>query len=187
MGVWIETCHTCEGQQAKSRHTLYGCVDWNSLMPLRLIWLIWSHPVWVCGLKHNNKVYVCHLLSHTLYGCVDWNFICSRRMAASSCHTLYGCVDWNFVGLIISISFPVTPCMGVWIETSRLVVISPASSVTPCMGVWIETVQWFSGSNCLPVTPCMGVWIETSIPPRYSAVYASHPVWVCGLKPHINI
>ena len=52
------------------------------------------------------------------------------------------------------------------------------------MGVWIET------SNCplkvfnIFVTPCMGVWIETlSAPVPKVLPAASHPVWVCGLKP----
>ena len=33
------------------------------------------------------------------------------------------------------------------------------------------------------VTPCMGVWIETNLFIIYNDVLASHPVWVCGLKP----
>ena len=32
------------------------------------------------------------------------------------------------------------------------------------------------------VTPCMGVWIETSISNVSPSIFASHPVWVCGLK-----
>ena len=55
--------------------------------------------------------------------------------------------------------------------------------VTPCMGVWIETLVNSLLSYHLNVTPCMGVWIET-----YNEVWTcdgcekSHPVWVCGLK-----
>ena len=33
----------------------------------------------------------------------------------------------------------VTPCVGVWIETSNRSTIVIASRVTPCVGVWIET------------------------------------------------
>ena len=48
MGVWIET--------------LFPALVKNNL---------WSHPVWVCGLKqfeeNNCKATFCH----TLYGCVD--------------------------------------------------------------------------------------------------------------------
>ena len=35
----------------------------------------------------------------------------------------------------------VTPCMGVWIETSLGVVVPFGWRVTPCMGVWIETTK----------------------------------------------
>ena len=33
------------------------------------------------------------------------------------------------------------------------------------------------------VTPCVGVWIETQTVIRKFANVASHPAWVCGLKP----
>ena len=33
----------------------------------------------------------------------------------------------------------VTPCMGVWIETSVFDINPQVNQVTPCMGVWIET------------------------------------------------
>ena len=33
----------------------------------------------------------------------------------------------------------VTPCVGVWIETSSILVIAEFTIVTPCVGVWIET------------------------------------------------
>ena len=81
------------------------------------------------------------------------------------------------------IRLPVTPCMGVWIETSLLFArglqvkshpvwvcglkqiefwqIFRCYPVRPCMGVWIETwislLRWKTPN----VTPCMGVWIET--------------------------
>ena len=53
-----------------------------------------SHPAWVCGLKHQEKVfYVRNTLSHPAWVCglklcrgkgnKDWNY----------CHTLRGCVD----------------------------------------------------------------------------------------------
>ena len=33
----------------------------------------------------------------------------------------------------------VTPCVGVWIETSVLILLEGIFNVTPCVGVWIET------------------------------------------------
>ena len=77
----------------------------------------------------------------------------------------------------------VTPCMGVWIETTKACDGSLQSAshpvwvcglkqvvrygkakeqtVTPCMGVWIETLCPVSICEAWGVTPCMGVWIET--------------------------
>ena len=34
----------------------------------------------------------------------------------------------------------VTPCVGVWIETTTGVSNPASGNVTPCVGVWIETV-----------------------------------------------
>ena len=33
----------------------------------------------------------------------------------------------------------VTPCVGVWIETTEIDKVKQNSVVTPCVGVWIET------------------------------------------------
>ena len=54
--------------------------------------------------------------------------------------------------------------------------------VTPCMGVWIETAKLLSCRNQCEVTPCMGVWIETRNAFDVGYSNKSHPVWVCGLK-----
>ena len=56
-------------------HTLRGCVDWN-LKRLRLRELNWRH---------------------TLRGCVDWNWPTIFRFDVASSHTLRGCVDWNYI------------------------------------------------------------------------------------------
>ena len=76
----------------------------------------------------------------------------------------------------------VTPCVGVWIETTSLhggTCCFPSHPawvcglklayqkiyydffVTPCVGVWIETVVNGRCYNFGGVTPCVGVWIET--------------------------
>ena len=82
-------------------------------------------------------------------------------LPSSDCHTLRGCVDWNFHFMAQSLSRYVTPFVGVWIET--------------CCG-WCKSLKD-------PVTPFVGVWIETSMTARASKSRASHPSWVCGLKP----
>ena len=43
----------------------------------------------------------------------------------------------SFIGGISQ--FNVTPCVGVWIETSIALPSFKNSGVTPCVGVWIET------------------------------------------------
>ena len=59
--------------------------------------VVLSHPAWVCGLKPITRVLWKYSMSHTLRGCVDWNI---RTMTA-----MY--------------PYVVTPCVGVWIETTR--------------------------------------------------------------------
>ena len=55
----------------------------------------------------------------------------------------------------------VTPHVGVWIETSSLLIITAWIGVTPHVGVWIETRLRSSSSRRASVTPHVGVWIET--------------------------
>ena len=57
--------------------------------------------------------------------------------------------------------------------------------VTPCVGVWIETTTMRTYFAQVEVTPCVGVWIETSSITWASVISMSHPAWVCGLKLHI--
>ena len=39
----------------------------------------------------------------------------------------------------------------------------------------------------MAVTPCVGVWIETHNYNIDVTSSMSHPAWVCGLKPFINV
>ena len=54
--------------------------------------------------------------------------------------------------------------------------------VTPCVGVWIETTSSIGSSVLRGVTPCVGVWIETILTDDDKIILQSHPAWVCGLK-----
>ena len=98
-------------------------------------------------------------------------------------HTLRGCVDWNLINGRNINYFIVTPFVGVWIETYSLNLDKFESSVTPFVGVWIETAKKQTHQQNVWVTPFVGVWIETT--PKLFCVHfsASHPSWVCGLKP----
>ena len=60
--------------------------------------------------------------------------------------------------------------------------INRISNVTPCVGVWIETTLAFFNSSTNIVTPCVGVWIETKSKDSDFIDIMSHPAWVCGLK-----
>ena len=183
MGVWIETPVILTQSLKKLSHTLYGCVDWNNTETQRFLSYM-SHPVWVCGLKLEEWCKSFAISGHTLYGCVDWNLWIKESPCSLCSHTLYGCVDWNHKvalknsseekshpvwvcglkrdhSILIYCRYGVTPCMGVWIETSAPICCLTRARVTPCMGVWIETQPMQSWYHQAQVTPCMGVWIET--------------------------
>ena len=55
----------------------------------------------------------------------------------------------------------VTPFVGVWIETSVLLLCPNCLKVTPFVGVWIETLMITDAAFASNVTPFVGVWIET--------------------------
>ena len=76
----------------------------------------------------------------------------------------------------------VTPFVGVWIETLRMVLNWKSYSVTPFVGVWIETKRCAHWLSLAVVTPFVGVWIETHVTLPLICEARSHPSWVCGLK-----
>ena len=104
----------------------------------------------------------------------------------------------------MAVGRPVTPCVGVWIETKIRQIPQPIkeshpawvcglkqddlsdmvelSLVTPCVGVWIETANVYVFDAIQDVTPCVGVWIETIFRGDWFDIKRSHPAWVCGLK-----
>ena len=186
-------------------HTLYGCVDWNISLFYRQFHGRTSHPIWVCGLKHNLELgRVFRILSHPIW-------VCGLKPRYPCCGPT---------------SYVVTPYMGVWIETCKdgsvhemtvrshpiwvcglkLVCVRVQAKgcyVTPYMGVWIETIfETFFGNgfNCHTlygcvdwnsltvalstaniVTPYMGVWIETVAVNLVSTPMAVTPymgVWI---------
>ena len=119
MGVWIETCIH---RQVKLNIFVTPCMG------------VWIETTWAVMLSKPSDVTPCmgvwiettltrlpilSVFRHTLYGCVDWNIAIRAIVLAIYRHTLYGCVDWNHVRVIQEIHILVTPCMGVWIETSR--------------------------------------------------------------------
>ena len=55
-------------------------------------------------------------------------------------HPAWVCGLKRFKYININYIQHVTPCVGVWIETSLLPMKAKIPFVTPCVGVWIETV-----------------------------------------------
>ena len=145
-------------------HTLRGCVDWNLANQSAFSVYHQSHPSWVCGLKlfarlnkstfaASHPSWVCGLkpvvLWHTL--CPNMShpsWVCGLKLISVNekakwlCHTLRGCVDWNLQKTEPLYVIPVTPFVGVWIETSVVTLSTFAGIVTPFVGVWIETRYW---------------------------------------------
>ena len=178
VGVWIETVvRYFKGSNCES-HTLRGCVDWNTCIamifqvdfvtPCVGVWIetgnvaitgvvLKSHPAWVCGLKPITRVLWKYSMSHTLRGCVDWNI---RTMTA-----MY--------------PYVVTPCVGVWIETTRSANFSFKSPCHTLRGC----VDWNSYGEDLVtyemVTPCVGVWIETTRSANFSFKSPCHTLRGC--------
>ena len=54
--------------------------------------------------------------------------------------------------------------------------------VTPCMGVWIETSFRFCGYSLFVSHPVWVCGLKLAVLYRCSVSLLSHPVWVCGLK-----
>ena len=119
-----------------------------------------SHPAWVCGLKPITRVLWKYSMSHTLRGCVDWNI---RTMTA-----MY--------------PYVVTPCVGVWIETTRSANFSFKSPCHTLRGCVDWNLLNSEQKIVAAVTPCVGVWIETGKLAPDTLWTLSHPAWVCGLK-----
>ena len=141
-------------------HTLRGCVDWNRINGASFLTSAMSHPAWVCGLK--------------LY-------LCLPILIAFGSHTLRGCVDWNRYSFLCLRKTSVTPCVGVWIETSIRKRYMLKHLVTPCVGVWIETPVPDFPNFCLCHT--LRGCVDWNSCARLSKLLpVSHPAWVCGLK-----
>ena len=163
MGVWIETLYFADNPTVAERHTLRGCVDWNTCAVNMCLWDKSSHPSWVCGLKPSGNAEDEYDFSVTPFVGV-W------------------IETWDSAQT--SLLYWVTPFVGVWIETwsqgtTRWSVPESHPSwvcglkqcnqrhqrweacVTPFVGVWIETLTSFRSFEPNKVTPFVGVWIET--------------------------
>ena len=69
-----------------------------------------------------------------------------------------------------------------WIETRKSIIASVSLPVTPHTGVWIETFYDQQKKEWGKVTPHTGVWIETHCHLRTNQNTMSRPTRACGLK-----
>ena len=145
--------------------------------------LLESHPTWVRGLKHpSDSVRNTLLLSHPTW---------VRGLKPQQTPPF-------------SLTAPVAPYVGAWIETSPRRRAHPTASVAPYVGAWIETdavpvpefdalshPTWVRGLKrflllmlwrIIRVAPYVGAWIETICWHPACNKCWSHPTWVRGLK-----
>ena len=73
----------------------------------------------------------------------------------------------------------VTPCMGVWIETTKACDGSLQSASHPVWVCGLKQVVRYGKAKEQTVTPCMGVWIETGGEVWKSKGANSHTLYGC--------
>ena len=174
------TFHLCD--ELAARHTLRGCVDWNStdenlegintVTPFVGVWIetpdylgwdlsLRSHPSWVCGLKLQKR-----------YDAL-WIY---------RCHTLRGCVDWNNLLYNFREKLYVTPFVGVWIETFNKTTNASTHKSHPS---WVCGLKRYSSKRIQRNGMSHPSWVcglkRVKICQMICSVM-SHPSWVCGLK-----
>ena len=208
VGVWIETLGVCKERNLQRSHpswvcglkpdfrkrienitchTLRGCVDWNKsngysfanfkVTPFVGVWIetlilqvlispLQSHPSWVCGLKPLRI---------------------RLRWRNSPSHPSWVCGLKHNHRICLKNQEPVTPFVGVWIETFENQNELQEQKVTPFVGVWIETFcrhRWLAWVESHPSWVC-GLKLLDSLW-QYGS-NTSHPSWVCGLKHSVTI
>ena len=203
MGVWIETQHlfgeaidikshpawVCGLKQTKwllslvlRRHTLRGCVDWNSLFTERRRELQ-SHPAWVCGLKLWEGLHFCgRRRSHPAWVCGLKRLCWKSYLTALTCHTLRGCVDWNLFEDEEVTPSDVTPCVGVWIETYNARIVKILHESHPA---WVCGLKHPNNDSYVSIRGhTLRGCVDWNNPFRKLLIQISlsHPAWVCGLK-----
>ena len=162
VGVWIETCLWMLSVRLFMSHPTWVCGLKLLKKRINLLNLL-SHPTWVCGLKHylfslpdqgqeSHPTWVCGLkLKNVEYG---------KEKAMSHPTWVCGLKQWWGEHVYRQ---PVTPYVGVWIETSIIIFFKVRKSHT-----LRGCVDW----NAMIFTIFVSSW-------------QSHPTWVCGLKPPV--
>ena len=141
---------------------------------------------------------------HTLRGCVDWNTSLRYSDVKNLSHPAWVCGLKLLLLVVLLSQCKVTPCVGVWIETS---VTGICLSLALSHPAWVcglklsmDAIRSFIYSHTLRgcVDWNINYHLKTWIPNRHTlrgcvdwnsysqgakdAPTLSHPAWVCGLK-----
>ncbi len=135
VGVWIETQYPFPQNSYHKSHPTWVCGlkrywQWKSNIDTV------SHPTWVCGLKQPSQ---------------------SLLFFISGSHPTWVCGLKQWWGEHVYRQ-PVTPYVGVWIETPTCDCFQNHSQVTPYVGVWIETSSTMlctQGIGCHTLRGCV--------------------------------
>ena len=77
-----------------------------------------SHPAWVCGLKHVKQFnFLSNSGSHPAWVCGLKHQLAEGLRGSTTSHPAWVCGLKRSSGHTIAVQYPVTPCVGVWIET----------------------------------------------------------------------
>ena len=120
-----------------------------------------SHPAWVCGLKPVIRLSAfTHPKSHPAWVCGLKQAIAKSRYFALESHPAWVC--------------------GLKLQEAKN---NNFRLVTPCVGVWIETSGLKGRSLSLTSHPAWVCGLKLLVQETSQGRHVSHPAWVCGLKP----
>ena len=146
--------------------------------------MIWSHPVWVRGLKPLLcSIPRCECRVAPRVGA--WIETSCRWRPTTPCRSHPVWVR----GLKLPYALAVDECNAshpVWVRGLKRTQFSDFALpeyVAPRVGAWIETFHLSCDGKDKTVAPRVGAWIETEMTKSISRTRQSHPVWVRGLKP----
>ena len=162
VGVWIETMRYDPDSLESGSHPTWVCGlkrywQWKSNIDTV------SHPTWVCGLKQPSQ---------------------SLLFFISGSHPTWVCGLKQWWGEHVYRQ-PVTPYVGVWIETSIIIFFKVRKSHT-----LRGCVDWNAMIFTIFVSSWQShpTWVCGLKHPHvivFKTIVKSHPTWVCGLKPPV--
>ena len=160
VGVWIET----------DLRKLYHSSRYQSLL------------MWECGLKQYPGKITRRWYRHSLCGSVDWNLEISHKGIPLCSHSLCGSVDWNNDILSKGLRIGGHSLCGSVDWNRRRAACTLHCPVTPYVGVWIETVPCVTVPKPFCHSLCGSVDWNIRLFLINVSVTLSLLMWECGLK-----